>query len=411
MAGDGQGKGAGKSVCRCRRGVVPSAGAAGESLDRGDVELEVEEGKGGLKVAGDFARGQAVVEGGGDEGNEGGMLGLEHRAVGGREHQRVGSVGDDEGDAAGGAGFHHEAKGGDVGVGAAGEGLEVEDEEVDAGEHGVGGGARGAVEGVDGQVPAGMEAGDDGFAGGRASEESVLGAEEGGEGEVQVVEEVVGGVDAGGGQGGGMGDESDAGGTADGGGGEGFGCRGGWKAENGENWKDFPIISTGSGEAGGVGDEGGEGGGEEGELGGGGASLAGSKTAAAARISSREASRWMRPLKSGLRRAKERRDRRCRWMRTLGARGQKMMRTGLPSMAWKSTGFSRKPRKTRGVWSSSTPGLRRWGKAMPSPMPVDWSCSRATRACRRKGRLTVSGRFISETTDWKTSPTEVPGMR
>jgi hypothetical protein len=72
----------------------------------------------------------------------------------------------------------------------------------------------------------------------------------------------------------------------------------------------------------------------------------------------------------------------------VGERGVKSTCTGLPSKASKATGASKKHRQIMGVAISSTAGFRTWGRAIPSPTPVDCSCSRASKACSRKSRFT-----------------------
>ena len=211
--------------------------AAREPFAAGDAQVEGVQSEGLLEEGGQLARRHAVAEGGGQETDERLAVGRQHGAVGRREHERVGAVGDDEGLAGRGARFHEQAEGGAVGVGAAGDGLEVEHDGVQRGQHLRGGRAGGAVEGVDGNVPVGMPGGVDGLAGAAAAVETVFGAEEGGEPDAAAVE-VVGGVFAVGGPAGGMGDETGAG-AAEPVGGDAFDA--GADARRGNGWDDCRI--------------------------------------------------------------------------------------------------------------------------------------------------------------------------
>jgi hypothetical protein len=130
-------------------------------------------------------------------------------AVGRREHERVGAVGHDECAAGGCAGFHEEAEGGDVGVGAAGDGLDVENENIHLLQDGGGGGSGVAVEGENGDIPVGVGGVGDVFARTATAPEAVFGAEKGGEGDAGVPQ-VLRGVAASGGDAGGMGHQADA---------------------------------------------------------------------------------------------------------------------------------------------------------------------------------------------------------
>ena len=88
----------------------------------------------------------------------------------------------------------------------------------------------------------------------------------------------------------------------------------------------------------------------------------------------------------------------------VGQTSENKARTGMPSKAPKSTGCSRKHRRSPGRHTCSTIGLRGWGIAIPSPIPVDCSASRARRTCRRNSRSTSSGRRITSTIERSTPP-------
>ena len=82
----------------------------------------------------------------------------------------------------------------------------------------------------------------------------------------------------------------------------------------------------------------------------------------------------MTSLNRGSRRAKASLERRCKWARTVGLMRVKRIPTGWPSKAPKSTCCSKKQTAIIGREMCKTIGLRTWGMAIPSPMPVDPKC-------------------------------------
>ena len=88
----------------------------------------------------------------------------------------------------------------------------------------------------------------------------------------------------------------------------------------------------------------------------------------------------------------------CKWARIVGLTMVKSVCTGRPSMASNSIGCSRKQRVIVGRGMCITIGLRTCGMAMPSPMPVEPSDSRAINTWNRNERSTSSGKGITSTT-------------
>ena len=100
----------------------------------------------------------------------------------------------------------------------------------------------------------------------------------------------------------------------------------------------------------------------------------------------------------------------------MGLISVKSARTGFPSTAPKSIGCSRKQSEIAGAETWSTRGFRTWGIAIPSPIPVDPSVSRASSTWSRNSRSISAGRRSTSTiarsavclsapfTPWKTPP-------
>ena len=169
--------------------VEPGEGISSFAGDDGEVggefPLVVDE-------EGEFADGHAVAEGDFVDADEGSGLGVDGAFDEGADG--VGAVEDDEADFGGGGGFEAMGEGGDVGVEAAADVLDVENEGVEAGELGGGGGAAVAIEAVDGEAGGGVGGVGD-FRLVEVATDTVFGGEEGNEGEIfGLVEEVDGGA-------------------------------------------------------------------------------------------------------------------------------------------------------------------------------------------------------------------------
>ena len=181
MGGGGMGPGLGAFIEPAER-VTAGAG------DDFEVELPAAF---GADEEGEFAEGHAVAEGDVVDADEGGGFGVRRAFDGGADG--ILAVEDDDAFAVGGGGFHAVDEGGEVGVEAAANVLEINDEGVEIAELGGGGVTVFAVEAVDGEAGGGIPAVGDFFLV-QIAADAVFRAEEGAEVDLgSAVEEVDGG--------------------------------------------------------------------------------------------------------------------------------------------------------------------------------------------------------------------------